>query len=132
MKRITRTATIIALLAGCAGALAQAPGYTGPSAPRTGYTGPSTVPVMTARQLLDTGKDDQYVTLRGKLIRHTGGKHYDFADQSGQVRVEIAPDVFPANVAIDATTEVELTGEFDKERFGTSEVEVKQLRAVGR
>jgi len=137
MKSLTRSAAIVSLLAASAFAVAQAPGYTGPSSPaqpgaRPGYTGPTTVPVMTVKQLQDNGKDDQHVTLRGKILRHTGGEHYDFADQSGQIRVEIEPEVFPAGVAINATTEVELTGEFDKERFGTSEVEVKQLRAIGK
>ena len=138
---LTRSATIVTLLAACAGAVAQAPGYGGPSAPApspapakpaSGYSGPTTVKLMTVKQLLDTGKDDQHVTLRGKLVRHTGGERYDFADTSGQVRVEIEAAVFPAGVKIDATTEVELTGEFDKERFGTSEVEVSQLRVVTR
>ena len=58
-------------------ALAQpAPGYTGPSAApaptqapgqASGYTGPSSVQLMTVKQLLDTGKDDQpgYVAVDG-------------------------------------------------------------------
>ena len=84
--------------------------------------------MFTVKQLLATGVDDQYVILKGRLIRHTDGKHYDFADQSGEIRVEIAPERFPPNLTIDANTEVELLGEFDKERFGRSELEVKQIR----
>ncbi|MBC7455520.1 MAG: NirD/YgiW/YdeI family stress tolerance protein [Massilia sp.] len=85
-------------------------------------------PVLIVKQLLATGVDDQYVILKGKLIRHSGGKHYDFADQGGEIRIEIDPEHFPPGVTIDANTAVELLGKYDKERFGKSEVEVKQIR----
>ena len=62
-------------------ALAQpAPGYTGPSAApaptqapgqASGYTGPSSVQLMTVKQLLDTGKDDQHARLQGRIVSHT-------------------------------------------------------------
>jgi uncharacterized protein (TIGR00156 family) len=129
MKRTTKFACAIALITCTVSALAQVTGYTGPSTggPKERAT---TAPVLTAKQMLDTGVDDQYATLKGKLIRHTGGKHYDFADQSGQIRVEISPKHFPSNQAIDANTTVELVGKFDKKRFNTSEFEVKQVRVA--
>lgn len=133
MKPTTRIAAIAMLLAASAAAIAQSGGYTGPSsqaAPTTGYTGPSSVPLMSAKDLLANGKDDQYVKLKGKLVSHKGGEDYEFADQSGRISVEIDAKHFPAGVKIDQNTTVELVGEFDKETFGESTLEVKQIRVV--
>jgi uncharacterized protein (TIGR00156 family) len=136
MKRILRTSCIAIVLAASAAAIAQTGGYTGPSsagkAPAAGYTGPSNVPLMTAKELLDKGRDDQYVKLQGKLLSHKGGEHYEFADQSGRITVEIDDEDFPQGVSIDQNTVVELVGEFDKETFGESTLEVKQIKIVGR
>ena len=63
---------------------------------------------MTVKQLLANGVDDQYVTMTGKLVCHTGGKNYVFADASGEMPVEILSKHFPENQAVDATTIVEL------------------------
>jgi uncharacterized protein (TIGR00156 family) len=138
MKRIFPIACIAVSLAAAAAtgaAIAQQPGgYTGPStkAAPAGYSGPSSVPLMSARQLLDTGKDDQYVRLKGKLVNHKGGEDYEFADASGKMTVEIDAKYFPAGVNIDHDTQVELVGEFDKDTFGESTLEVKQLKVVGK
>ncbi len=91
------------------------------------YTGPSDVPKLTVAQLLEKGKDDQYVALRGKLVRHIGGKDYMFSDDSGEIRAEIKPALLQG-VTVDANTEVEIEGEFDKSLMETPEVEVKKLR----
>ncbi|MDB5917601.1 MAG: ygiW [Massilia sp.] len=128
MKRTFEFAAALVLATAAATTFAQAPGYTGPSTSFSGTRQSATAPASTAKQLLASGVDDQYAVLKGKLIRHIGGKHYDFADHSGEIRVEISPKHFPANLAIDANTEVELFGKFDKERFGASEFEVKQIR----
>lgn len=132
MKRILQISCITALLAGSAIAVAQPGGYTGPStkAAPAGYTGPSTVPMMNARDLLAKGKDDQYVKLKGKLVNHKGGEEYEFADQSGKMTVEIDAKHFPEGTRIDQNTLVELTGEFDKETFGESTLDVKQIKVV--
>lgn len=132
--RIAAIATLLAASAVSALAIAQSGGYTGPStqaAPAaTGYTGPSNVPLMSAKDLLAKGKDDQYVKLKGKLVSHKGDEDYEFADQSGRMTVEIDAKHFPAGVKIDQNTTVELVGEFDKETFGESTLEVKQVRVV--
>lgn len=132
MKRILQISCITALLAGSAIAVAQPGGYTGPStkAAPAGYTGPSTVPMMNAKELLAKGKDDQYVKLKGKLVNHKGGEEYEFADQSGKMTVEIDAKHFPEGTKIDQNTLVELTGEFDKETFGESTLDVKQIKVV--
>ncbi|MEV4783762.1 YgiW/YdeI family stress tolerance OB fold protein [Burkholderia sp. LMU1-1-1.1] len=132
MKRLLQISCITALLAGSAFAVAQPGGYAGPStnAAPAGYSGPSTVPMMTAKDLLAKGKDDQYVKLKGKLVNHKGGEEYEFADQSGKMTVEIDAKRFPDGAKIDQNTLVELTGEFDKETFGESTLDVKQIKVV--
>jgi uncharacterized protein (TIGR00156 family) len=95
------------------------------------YAGPSTVPAMTVKQLLDTGKDDQHATLRGFIVSHDGGEHYTFADDSGRMKVEIDAKHFPAGVKIDDKVRVEITGEFDKDLVGNkAELDVKRLSLV--
>jgi uncharacterized protein (TIGR00156 family) len=144
MKRFIQLSCITAVLAASAVAIAQTGGYTGPSAAPAanapaaaakaagGYSGPSSVPLMTAKDLLANGKDDQHVRLKGKLLSHKGDEEYEFADASGRITVEIDDKLFPAGVKVDHTTEVELVGEFDKEMIGESKLDVDQMKVVGR
>ena len=134
MKTLLTISCITTLLAASAFAVAQPSGYTGPSnmapAAAAGYTGPSSVALMTAKDVLAKARDDQYVKVKGKLTSHKGGEDYEFTDASGKMTVEIDARHFPAGVAIDQNTLVELTGEFDKETFGESTIDVKQVRVV--
>ena len=131
-NHLPRHIALCALLtAALATGAAQAQGYTGPSTGSAqasqGYAGPSSIPVMSVKELLDTGKDDQHATLRGRIVSHDGGKHYTFDDGTGRIRVEIKPKHFPAGRPIDDKTVVELTGELDK-GFSKVEFEVEQIR----
>lgn len=142
MKRFFQFSCIAALLGGSAFAVAQngaatsaAPVAAQPVAPAakpatSGYTGPSGAPLMTAKDLLAKGKDDQYVRLKGKLTSHKGDEDYEFTDASGKITVEIDADRFPQGVTVDHNTTVELTGEFDKEMFGESKLDVEQIKVV--
>ena len=142
MKRFIQLSCITAVLAASAVAVAQTGGYSGPSAaaaPATtakaapgGYTGPSNVPLMTAKDLLANGKDDQKARLKGKLLSHKGDEEYEFADASGKITVEIDDKHFPAGAKVDHTTEVELYGEFDKDLIGESKFDVDQMKVVGK
>ena len=123
MRHHIATATIAAALFAGAVAHAQpAAGYTGPSvgarpaatAQHGSYSGPSSVPLMTVKQLLETGQDDQHARLQGRIVSHDGGDKYTFADDSGRITVEIDDDRFPAGQSIGAEQRVELFGEFDK------------------
>jgi uncharacterized protein (TIGR00156 family) len=105
------------LLAACCGsALAQ-------------YTGPSSVQLWTVAQLLEQGRDDQRVILRGHLVQHEGGEHYIFADESGRIGVEIDARLLPAGQPFDEKQSIELSGEYDKDLFG-QEVEVDAVRLL--
>lgn len=130
MKRFIQVTCLTALLAGSTFAIAQSGGYTGPTSKpaATGYTGPSSVALTTAKELLASGKDDQYARLKGKLTSHKGGEDYEFTDASGKITVEIDATHFPHGVTIDHNTLVELAGEFDKETLGESTFDVKQVK----
>ena len=132
MKRFIQVTCLTALLAGSTFAIAQSGGYTGPTSKpaASGYTGPSSVAMTTAKDLLANGKDDQYAKLKGKLTSHKGGEDYEFTDASGKITVEIDAKHFPQGVNIDQNTLVELTGEFDKETFGESTFDVKQVKVA--
>lgn len=134
MRIIVSTLTLASLLAfGATVATAQPAAYTGPSNATTathgGYTGPSNVPLMTVKQLLDTGRDDQHARLQGQIVSHDGGEHYTFADATGRIRVEIDDKDFPAGQVVSAEQRVELLGEFDK-GLRKTEFEVDRLTVL--
>lgn len=118
---------LAASLGGTTFALAQ---YTGPShfSP-LGYSGPSSIPLMTAKQIVETGVDDQPARIQGYLVSHDHGKHYTFADGSGRLKVEISDKHFPTGQPVNAQQRVELVGEIDK-GFNKLEFEVDQLRVM--
>ncbi|MCD0504737.1 YgiW/YdeI family stress tolerance OB fold protein [Bordetella petrii] len=124
---IAGTALAGALIAG--GVHAQA--YTGPSsapaATQQGYAGPSSVRVMSVKEVLDQGRDDQNAILRGRIVSHDGDDHYTFDDGTGRIRVDIDDDDFPAGAKIDDKTMVELRGEIDRDRQGV-EFDVDEVR----
>lgn len=91
------------------------------------YTGPSSVPVTTVKQLLDQGKDEQQVVLRGRVVSHDGGDRYTFRDATGTLKVEIDAHQLPTGRPFDDKAQVELLGEFDKD-FRSAEVEVDEVR----
>jgi uncharacterized protein (TIGR00156 family) len=91
------------------------------------YTGPVARQASTVQQVLAKAVDDQYVTLKGYLVGRLSHDKYMFKDGSGQIQVEIPERLFPLGINVDASTLVEIAGEYDKEHFGTPEIEVKQL-----
>ncbi|MET4580370.1 YgiW/YdeI family stress tolerance OB fold protein [Ottowia thiooxydans] len=118
-KALSAFAAAVVLALGASVAIAQSASYTGPSssnkpAAAGTYSGPSAVPLMTVKQLLDTGRDDQHARLQGRIVSHNGGDRYTFEDATGRITVEIDDDRFPAGQSINAEHRVELLGEFDK------------------
>lgn len=123
MKKIILT---LVLATSAVGAFAQ---YTGPGANAPDTTTSGTTPT-TVKQLLDSGKDDQHVTLRGHITRSVGDEKYEFADSTGQVLVEIDGKRWPAGHPVNEKSTVELTGKYDKELVGKSKVEVKEIKII--
>ena len=93
------------------------------------YTGPSSVALSTVKQLVASGKDDQYARLQGKITSHDHGKKYTFADDSGSMSVEISSKRFPEGQTISAEQRVELSGKLDK-GWNKTKFEVKELRLL--
>ena len=116
--------SFLALAAGLAfggAALAQSGGYTGPSqaeAPASQQSRSDRYPQTTVKQLLDSGRDDQKASLRGRIVSHIKGDHYKFEDDTGSITVDIDDDEFPAGQSIGADQQVELQGEFDRDDDG--------------
>jgi len=94
-----------------------------------GYVGPSSAALVTVKQLLADGKDDQYARLQGKIVSHDRDKKYTFADGTGSMQVEISPRRFPPDQPIGAEQRVEISGKFDK-GWRKSEFDVKEIRVL--
>ncbi len=119
MKHILLSHTLAFTLLASGAALAQ---YTGPAGP-TAY---AAVPLTTAAQLRQSGRDDDYARLQGRIVSHDGGKHYTFADDSGRLTVEISARRFPAGRPIGADQRVELLVQVDAD-MTHKEFEVEQI-----
>lgn len=89
--------------------------------------GPSTT--VTVKQLVDTGRDDQLVTLEGYLVEQVKHEKYTFRDATGTVLVEIDDEVFMGQ-RVDPKTKVRLEGEFEKDMLEKDEVDVHKLTII--
>lgn len=89
--------------------------------------GPSTT--ITVKQLVDTGRDDQLVTLEGYLVEQVKHEKYTFRDATGTVLVEIDDEVFMGQ-RVDPKTKVCLEGEFEKDMLEKDEVDVHKLTII--
>jgi uncharacterized protein (TIGR00156 family) len=139
MKKNVMSKMLAATLAfACVGAYAQTGGNVpqtavAPAIPHTvspGYIGPSAIPMMTVADLLAHGKDDQYLTLRGRITQYLGDEDYLFVDPTGSIRLEIDHDKFPRDKQVGADTMIEITGEYEKKMIGHSKVEVNSMRII--
>lgn len=80
-----------------------------------GYSGPGAQQINSVAAALEAA-DETSVVLEGRLLRQIRGEHYEFADVSGKVEVEIDHEDMPAQ-AIDQNSRVRLIGEVDRELF---------------
>lgn len=81
------------------------------------FTGPSVQgQAATVADALD-GRLGRYVQVTGNIVAHLRGDYFTFADATGQIRVEIARNVWQGReIGPDAT--VRLLGEVDRGRAG--------------
>lgn len=94
------------------------------------YVGPTSQKMFTTvDQVVKHARDDDIVALRGKLVRKLSDETYIFADDTGEIQVEIDDKIFPRE-SVDANTIVEINGEMDKAIVGTSEVDVKMITII--
>ncbi|MEC8848523.1 MAG: NirD/YgiW/YdeI family stress tolerance protein [Polycyclovorans sp.] len=91
------------------------------------YTGPSDKPeINTVKDVLDNGRDDQNVQLTGRITKQLGDEDYTFADDSGEIQVEIDDDDMPAQ-PINDSTPVTIYGEIDVKRLRANEIDVDRI-----
>ncbi|MES2883692.1 MAG: NirD/YgiW/YdeI family stress tolerance protein [Pseudomonadota bacterium] len=94
------------------------------------YIGPGTTRAPgSLTELLQNPTDGQSVQLRGRLLQKLNHNKYLFSDGKSQIRVEIEADVFPKQ-AIDDKTEIEITGEVEKDFMETPEIDVDRAEVV--
>lgn len=67
--------------------------------------------LTTVDAILNQPQDDQVVRLRGRIVSAVRGDTYVFADDSGQINIEIDDDIPRDRITVGA--EVEIVGEVD-------------------
>lgn len=93
------------------------------------YVGTTEAQYTNLAQLLETGKDDDYVQLEGQLIKKVGSEKYIFTDGNQEVRVEIDSENFPSE-PFDENATIQIQGEFEKEFMESPEIDVDVVTIV--
>lgn len=123
--KTTRTAVIAVATLALGTALAQAQ-YSGPSTAKSA----AAPHYSSVADVIKQPVDDARLVLQGKLIRKVGKEKYLFSDGTGEIRVEIEEEDFPA-VNVDANTNVRIEGEVEKEFLQSPEIDVKRITVSG-
>ena len=76
------------------------------------FTGPVSVGVASTAAGIETGRLGSYVTLEGHVVSRQREDYFVFRDASGEVRVEIGPEVWRGQTVGPQDT-VRLVGEID-------------------
>lgn len=85
--------------------------------------------MTTVKNLLETGKDDQLVTLEGYLVQQVKHEKYIFRDDSGEMLVEIDDEVFQGQ-RVDPKTKIQIKGELERDFMEKDKVDVYSLTVV--
>ena len=96
------------------------------SAQQGGFMGPR-AEVVTVEQA-KTMRDDDPVTLRGRIERALGNERYLFSDETGSITIEIERKVW-GTLTVDENDLIEISGEIERKRTRI-EVEVKTIRKL--
>ena len=98
-----------------------------PTGVQAQYVGPSTQKTsQSVAEILKNPVDDQYVVLRGYLLKKIGKEKYMFSDGTAEIRVEIDDRDFPSQ-KINDKTRVEIRGEVEKDYLESPEIDVKSV-----
>jgi uncharacterized protein (TIGR00156 family) len=81
--------------------------------------------------LIESGNDDDYVQLEGKLLSKVGNEKYIFSDGKQEIRVEIDSEDFPRE-QFDENAIIRIEGEFEKDFMESPEIDVDRLTIVKR
>ncbi len=93
-----------------------------------GYKGPSVSQSLTTVKEASTLRDDAYVKMRGKIIKHSHKDKYIFSDGTGNITIEIDKDKW-RGLTVDAEDLVEIVGEVDKD-WNSVEIDVDYITKV--
>jgi uncharacterized protein (TIGR00156 family) len=93
------------------------------------YTGPNGTAV-TVKQLVDSGRDHDSVTLSGNIIKRVEGDLYQFSDGTGTVYIKIDRKRWPNDLKIDEKSKVVISGKYIKQIVGPTKVEVVSIRKL--
>jgi uncharacterized protein (TIGR00156 family) len=124
---------VLAVLSFAAAPLPALAQYQGPGAPApaAGATaaGEVTTGMTTVQAIKADPSDDAKVVLEGRLIRQISAERYLFADDSGEIEVEIDEDDFPRQ-PVTETTLLRLEGEVDTHRSRDTDIDVERVQLV--
>jgi len=79
---------------------------------------------------LKNARDDEYVTIRGYVVKRIKKDKYLFKDSTGEVILEIDKKINSQLKNVDENTLVEVYGEYDKEYFARNKIDVKKITIV--
>ena len=74
-------------------------------------------------------RDDSNVVLRGHIVNSIGDEKYTFADETGQIVVEIDDEDWQG-INVTPNTAIEIFGEVDKGWFKKTKIEVDSVRMM--
>jgi uncharacterized protein (TIGR00156 family) len=100
--------------------------YVGPGAPEAPKPAG---PLRSVADILKDAADDVPVEIEGHIVRKVGKEKYTFSDGTGEIRVEIDDDEFPA-ARVDEKTRVRIRGEVDRDFRQSPEIDVDHVAVL--
>ena len=85
--------------------------------------------VITIKDLKNI-EDDEYITIRGYIVKKIKKEKYLFKDSTGEIILDIDKKINNQLENVDKDTLVEIYGEYEKELFGKDEIDVKRITIV--
>jgi len=74
-------------------------------------------------------RDDAPVIMQGRIERHIRSEYYMFADETGNMRVEIPPRIW-GNLRVTQDDLIEITGVVDRHLFSRNRIYVRSIRLL--
>lgn len=85
--------------------------------------------LTTVRAVANEANDDQSVQLQGTLLEQVGDEKYIFADDTGEIRVEIDDELF-RNRRVTPEMTITIYGEVEKDFMRSPEIDVEEFAIV--
>ena len=93
------------------------------------FTGPTVKGQTSTVEQARKARVDTYVTVTGNIVAHLREDYFTFRDSTGEIRVEIEPEVW-RNREVGPDTTVRLLAEVDRNAAGTVYLWVQSLEIV--